>query len=191
MNNPATFAHFLQHVLLETLPRNRNHIASFIPTFQVLLNKTDDEIDSFIHSTHSSNSGRPNNARIILQGGTSIGLKSIRFEIKDREACNAIPDQAMLLAINMDQINLLRMERTLALDQEKNRSNDATSTMTVPKFTVDNFDDFILAFTTKAKGIIGANKLPLDYVLRENTNPENYNTPWTSREEKLKNCILL
>ena len=44
---------------------------------------------------------------------------------------------------------------------------------------------------TKAKGIIGANKLPLDYVLRTDTAPANYNSPWPSREEKLKNCIVL
>ena len=191
MNDPVVFADFLQNVLLEALPRNRNHIASFIPTFQVLLNTTDAEIDTFVQSTHSSNSGRANNARIILQGGTSIGLKSIRFELKDRQACGALPQQAILMAINIAQINTIRMERTRALEQEQNRKDDSTSTMDIPKFNVDNYDDFILAFTTKAKGTLGANKLPIDYVLRDNTAPANYNTPWTSREEKLKNCILL
>ena len=146
MNDPAVFTNFIQHVLLEAIPRNRNIISSFIPTFQVLLNTSDSEIDTFIQNTHSSNSGRANNAKIIFQGGTSIGLKSIRFEIKDRQICNALPDFATLMALNMIQINAIRMERTLAKEQENNRNDDSTSSMAVPKFKVDNYDDFLLAY---------------------------------------------
>ena len=84
MNDPAVFEHFLQNFLLEATPRNRQIILSFTPSFAVLMNTTDDEIDTFIQSTHSSNSGRANNAKIVFQGGTPIRLNSIIFELKDR-----------------------------------------------------------------------------------------------------------
>lgn len=65
--------------------------------FQVLLNTTDTEINSFVSNTHSGNSGRTQNTRIILSPSTVIGLQSIRFELKAEaevthnvECCEAI-----------------------------------------------------------------------------------------------------
>jgi hypothetical protein len=192
MNDEALFDLFVQNTLGETLARTRNSITSFIPTFHVLLNTTDQEINTFVSNTHSSNSGRGVNAKIIISPSTVIGLQSLRFELKDRQLCNCLPDAATLEGINIEQLAILREARSQALEQEKNRSdNNTQGDLVIPKFTIDNFDEFMVAFTNKAKRQIGVNKLPIDYVIRTNTEPGNYMALYASREEKLKNCIHL
>ena len=64
MDNPNAFEAFIEDVLDVNLPRNREAITHFIPTFGDLLNTTDKELDDFVTATHSSNSGRANNAKI-------------------------------------------------------------------------------------------------------------------------------
>ena len=192
MNDIVIFNDFVQNVLGETVARTRNAIVAFVPSFETLLNTTDAEIETFVSNTHSGNSGRAANAKIIISPSTVIGLQSIRFELKDRRLCNSLPNAATLTAITAVELALLRQTRSQAREQEKNRDDTkSTTNMKIPKFTIDNFDEFMVAFTNKAKRMIGVNKLPIDYVIRTNTNPANYTAQYASREEKLKACIQL
>ena len=100
MDNPAIFDTFLQNVLGVTLVRTRKLITEFTPTFGSLLGITDDDIDTFSKEAHSSNSARTATQRIMISSTVTQGLKSIVFELKDRELCDALPDYTMLQNIN-------------------------------------------------------------------------------------------
>ena len=189
MNDPAVFAHFVQNVLGVTTPRVRNVIFDFVPTFNDLLSTTDDEIAAFVSTTHSSNSARGNTQKILIPSNVSISLQAMLFELKDRELCQALPDQATLQAITPVHLTALRRARATALEHKKNRSASTSSSMTVPSFKGSNYDEFIAAFKSLASRQIGVNDLPLDYILRDEP-PGNYMGVYASREEKLMKCIV-
>ena len=58
------FANFVQNVLGVPTPWAQNTIIVFVSTFTDLLSATDEEINSFVTTTHSSNSSRAANAKI-------------------------------------------------------------------------------------------------------------------------------
>jgi hypothetical protein len=191
MNDPNVFTDFITNVLGETIPRNRDMIISFITTFSELITTSEQEIDTFVTNVHSSNSGRANNSKIVISPNTTIGLKAIRFELKDRLVCNALPTVEIIQAININELNILRQSRSKAMEAEKNRNNNEDN-MTIVKFKGrTNYDEFMTSFTTLIRRKYGSNKIPLDYLLRPNQAPANYNALYSSREDKLKSCIAL
>ena len=189
MNDPAIFQGFVQNTLGVTTPRVRNVIFDFISTFEELLSTTDEEITNFVSTTHSSNSARANNQKILIPSNVAISLQALLFELKDRSLCNALPDAATLSAITALQLRALRRARAAAIEHKKNRTSASTASMTVPSFKGTNYDEFIAAFKSLASRTIGVNDLPLDYLLRDDP-PGNYSTRYTSREEKLMKCII-
>ena len=66
MDDPAAFTAFIRDVLNITVPQCQNKIISFASTFCKLLATTEEEIDSFISNTHSTNSGRAANGKVLL-----------------------------------------------------------------------------------------------------------------------------
>ena len=125
-----------------TVPRNRNTLLQFVSTFNQLLSTTDEEIDTFVSTTHSANSGR-----------VIIGLKSILFELKDRAMCRALPNLATLNAITIIQVNALRSDRAEAKEQIKRAKDNAlTDSMKIPTFKTDNYDKFMTAFSSLVSG---------------------------------------
>ena len=90
------------------------------------------------------------------------------FELKDRKLCSALPDQQILLGINIDQITLMRSNRNKAIDMSDMRKNQTFPDMVVPKLSPTTFEDFDLAFTGAVKRQIGMTGIALDYLLREN-----------------------
>ena len=192
MDDQPCFENFLTTVLNITVPRNRNTLLQFVSTFNQLLSTTDEEIDTFVSTTHSANSGRANNAKILISPTVIIGLKSILFELKDRAMCRALPNIATLNAITIDQVNALRQDRAAAKEQIKRAKDNAlTDSMKIPAFKTDNYDEFMTAFSSLVSRKYGANDIPLDYLLRENEAPGNYNNAYASRIDKLKECIIL
>ena len=105
MDDPVLFNTFLTNVAGVNTPRVRNEIIGFAETFRALLASTEQELDTFVKTTHSSNSARANNAWILIPHSAVIILKSLLFELKDRERCDALPIAAMLQ--NLDQAQML------------------------------------------------------------------------------------
>ena len=111
MNDIPTFQHLINNTLGVNTPCVQNEIYGFVNTFTSLLAISDNEIDDFVKGTHSSNSGRANNARILIPPNVPTALKAILFELQDRAICNALPGQADLMAINAAQIAIMRRQR--------------------------------------------------------------------------------
>ena len=192
MNDPNCFSNFIENVLGMTGPRHRNALLQFISTFSQLLVTTEDEIDTFVTTTHGANSGRSTNQKILIPPNVVIGLKSILFELNDRAMCGALPTLATLNGITMDHVNSLRQARSEEKAQlKRSKDNALTDNMSIPKFKSDNYDEFMTAFSSLVARKYGANDIPLDYLLRENEAPANYNAAFANRNDKIKNCILL
>ena len=187
MDDPVLFANFLQNVAGLTVARSRNEVLGFVDTFRSLLSTSEDELDSFVKNTHSSNTARNNNQRILIPTRTVIALKALIFELKDRERCDALPAQVMLQNLNAAEIALLRARRNDAL-QESSQSVSLPA-MTVPKLTATNYDTFITSFRSLASRTPSSDGSTLDYLMREQTG--NYDAAWPSRSERLKNCMRL
>ena len=188
MNDPVCFNNFLEHTCIITSVHARTAITGFIRTFQDLLTTTDSEINTFVQNTHSSNSARPRN-KISIPPGAVIAIQAMLFELKDRQRCNALPSLETFNALTVDQMTSLKQSRSNAIQQKTSRANATLPTMTVPKFTGTNYDEFITAFTTLANRQIGLNDLPLDYLMRDD-DPQPYNGIYTSREAKMRACII-
>jgi hypothetical protein len=95
----------------------------------------------------------------------------------------------MLNALTMDQLVILRQTRSTAIEFKSRRTTSTqASTITIPKLTKDNYDEFHATFTNLASCTFGINELPLDYLLR--TNVGNYNSQYPLCEAKLKDCIV-
>ena len=83
MDDPNIFEAFAQNVLNISIANTLNAITNFIPTMSDLLNVSDDEIDSFVKTTHGANSGRNTGDKIVIQHSVVIGLQAMAFELRD------------------------------------------------------------------------------------------------------------
>ena len=115
MNDPTIFASFLENVLQVRPARVREEVISFIETFEDLLSSSDDEIDAFVKEVHNRNSARASNAKLLVKSNMVLGLKSILFELKDRDACDTLPSAAVLNALDSNQVSSMRKFRRQAI----------------------------------------------------------------------------
>ena len=70
-----------------------------------------EDIGTFVKDTHSVNNARANVQRSFISNNATQVLKSMCFELKDRELCNDFPDELALFGINVDQISIMRKNR--------------------------------------------------------------------------------
>ena len=144
MDDNNVFRTFLQKVVMVAPPRALNAIVSFIPTLDDLLATTDKELNDFVTTTHNSNSAQTTAQKIIISPDVLISLQLLLFELKDRNKCNALPDQATIQAITRADLSQLRRVRTIALEHKRNRAaNSKNTAMKIPKFQGNNYDEFI------------------------------------------------
>ena len=190
MDQAPIFSDFLRNILGVTVNRTLNEITSFIETFADLLSSSDSEIDTFVKEVHSSNSARNANLRILISSNVVMGLKSVLFELKDRQLCNALPDVTTLNNLDAGQVNIMRRLRRSALDDMASKKAVKLPDMKVPKLTNTNFEDWNTAFSSVVGRQYSLADVTLDYLLRDN-DVGDYSLAWTSRDEKIKNCISL
>ena len=189
MDDPVAFAGFIQHVCGVTDERARREILSFLPTFHSLMSTTDDEIDKFVTAVHGANTGRANAQRISIPVAVIMHMKALRFELDDRNKCNALPDADILAGITVPQLIIMRNTRNQDAREAERLKETSLPTLTVPKFTTSNFEGFMDNFKSAVARVDGIHGVPIDYLLRD-TNGD-YNHIWSSRREKLKNCLAL
>ena len=115
MNDPTIFASFLENVLQVRPARVREEVMSFIETFEDLLNSFDDEIYAFVKEVHNGNSARASNAKLLISSNIVLGLKSVLFELKDRDACNALQSVEVLDSLDAAQVSSMRKFRRQAI----------------------------------------------------------------------------
>ena len=113
MNDPTVSVSFLENVLQVRPARVREEIITFFETFEDLLSSLDDEIDAFVKEVHNGNSARASNAKLLIGSNVVLGLKCILFELKDRDACDALPSAAVLNALDACKVASMRKFKLL------------------------------------------------------------------------------
>ena len=68
----------------------------------------DIDINTFVKDTHSTNNTRASLHIILISNNVTQVLKSMFFELKDRELCNMFPDEVALCCINSEQLSTRR-----------------------------------------------------------------------------------
>ena len=115
-NDPTLVASFLKNILQVRPVRVREKIITFIETFEDLLSSSDDEIDAFVTGeVHNDNGARASNAKLLIGSNVVLGLKSILFELKNRDVCDALPSVAVLNFLDPSQVSSMRKVRRQAL----------------------------------------------------------------------------
>ena len=188
MDDDNLFELFLQNTLSIANRRVRDEITNFVETFRDLLATTDADIDTFVKETHSSNSARPANAKILIPASSVKALKSLLFELRDRDKCNALPSAPILDNIDDAQLTVMKNNRRTALGIETMRKSQNLPDMAVPKLTSSNFETFNTAFSSAVRRQMSLAGVSLSYLLRDH-DVGNYEALWLTREEKLQNCL--
>ena len=76
--------------------------------FGYFLAVNDGDIDTFVNDSHSTNIYRAAVQRTLISNIVTQGLKSVFFELKDRELCNALPYEVALCGIYTEQLSIMR-----------------------------------------------------------------------------------
>ena len=84
---------------------------------------------------------------ILISNNVTQGIKYMFFELKDRELCNAFPDELSIHGINADQISIMRKNRDNVKEYLKRRESQFHPDMKVPTLIGTNFEEFYLSFT--------------------------------------------
>lgn len=190
MGDPTIFLNFLTNVAGFTNAWPRNEFLQFADTFQALLGTSEKELDSFVKNTHSANSARANNQKILIPPGSVITLKALLFELKDRDLCDSLPNAAMLDALDPAQVAILQTQRTQAIQDQLEIDNTNLTSMDVPKLTTSNYETFMTSFTALCARSKASDGTTLAYLMRTTT--DNYDAPgWASRSACLKACVHL
>ena len=111
IDDPAVFTDFFINTLRTTNQQTVVVITNIVLSFGGLLVVNDGDIDTFSKDTHSVNNSRAAVQRILIGTNVTQGLKSMLFDIKDRELCNNLPDELALRVVNSYQISIIRKSR--------------------------------------------------------------------------------
>ena len=141
MNDPTIFVNFHENVVQIRPARVREEIILFIGTFENLLSSSDDEIDAFVKEVHNDSSARASNAKLLIGSNSMLGLKSVLFELKDRDVCGALPNATVLNALDAGQVSSVRKFRRQTIMNQAQQKEVTLPDMKVPKLTVQTFDD--------------------------------------------------
>ena len=118
-----------------------------------------------------------------------VALKDLRFELKCRAHCGALPVLDTLQALYAVKLNFMHVQRTKSVVDISNfYALSKLPEITVLKLMAENYEIFTAAFCYAVKRTIGINGIPIDYV-RCGVNGY-FDSPWMTREDNLKNCPL-
>ena len=190
MNDPIIFANFLENVLQVRPARVRDEIITFIESVEDLLSSSEDEIDTFVKEVHSGNSARASKAKLLIGSSVVLGLKSILFELKDRDMCDALPNATVLRGLDTNQLSSMIKFRRRALIDQSLRKDISLPDIKVPKLTAQTFDVWNTSFTSVVGRQHSHTGISLNYLLRDEE-VGNYKANRPVREEKLRFCIKL
>ena len=193
MDNANTFENFLANIAGFTTQNAVATIRAFTPNFNSLISVSETDMKQFVKDTHAANSGRADNDKVFLPAGAMLNLLAIHHELRDRIRCGVVPDNNTLQNIDIFVVQFLRGNRSDAIQRLEALKTLAKSLpdMNIPKLTNTNYDEFLTSFTTMCDRIVGSFGIPISYLLRT-TQRGNYMTgAYTTREERLHNCLVL
>lgn len=127
----------------------------------------EDDIHEFIKQVHSSNSGCAAAQGIVYMPSLAANLKAPSFSLKDRASCNALYDAAGLATLDQDQLTLMKNYCDQALQDKINDESVTRPQIDVPKFTSENYDDFMSKFLIVVWCTKGVHGVSIDNLICE------------------------
>ena len=87
------------------------------------MESTYDDSDKFVTAVHVANSEKALSHWISFPVGVIMHMKVLRFELYDKNKCDALPDEVMLVAIDITQNFIIMnfLTKTLAMLRDLNR----------------------------------------------------------------------
>ena len=83
MDDPEVFIDFVRNTLEVNTQRTIDVITKIVESSGNLLDVNDEDIETFVKGTHSTNNSRAVSQRILISNNVTQGLKSMFFELKD------------------------------------------------------------------------------------------------------------
>lgn len=146
------------------------------------------DLDSAISNLHKSLANvTPARDRVRLNATRCITLHAIRMQCLDRLNCDAPYTNADVGNMTPAHITEARneyLESTLSDSTTKGLGE-----VTIPKLTGIKWMEFKTAMTESLSRIMGKNKIPLTYLIRENA-VGNFNAPYDNRMSRLISCTV-
>ena len=119
-----------------------------------------------------------------------VEIKSILFELKDRQLFNPLPDVTILTAIDSSKVNIMRRLKRSDLDDMASRKDVKIPYIKVPKLTNTNFEYWNTVFPSVIGRQYSLADIALVYLIRDK-DVGDYNFAWISRDENIMNFISL
>ena len=146
------------------------------------------DLDAAISNLHKALANvTPSRDRVRLNATRCITLHAFRMHCHDRINCDSLYTANDIANLNANDIANIRneyLESTLADNAAKGLGE-----VTIPKLTSPKWIEFKTALTESLSRIIGKNKIPLTYLLRENA-VNDFTATYNNRMEKLIACVI-
>ena len=189
MDSPLNFITVLTTLGFSNVARRNEIIQQGIDTGEELRDLSKEELDQVFQENRSNNRRRTNAGQIVLSIPSKSKLECLRYEFKLRESCGSPMDAAALLAFSADDARELVVQKQLHAEAKLNA--DTLPTVDVPKLEKENWRSFRDAFQEFLSRQVGANGIPLSYVIREDENSADYDVDYPTLTDKLVACTTL
>ncbi len=131
MDNEGEFVTFLTLIGLANARSRDNVRNSLVNTFRGLLQISESDIKNFVRETADRNRHLAANQQCTFASSHATSIRAMRFELRTRHLCDALPTAAEIAAIDANAITILRTEMVDALVAKENRDNSNAPDMTV------------------------------------------------------------
>ena len=170
------------------VPKARNAIIEFCcGSLTELANLPRSDLDSGVANLHKALSTIPNaRDQVRLRASKILTLHAIRIHFLDRINCAALLNATEIGAITTDNINEMRDDYL-----ESTRSQGSSSSLEpikIPKLDNKNWPNFKSAIEEHFGRVLGRDKIPLSYVIRNN-DTNDFNAVYETRKERLSSCL--
>ena len=187
MDTNASFISILKTALYGT--KARDAITEFCcDTLTELANLPPKDLDQAVNNLHKSLSNDPVAAnRVRLNATKCITLHSIRLHFLDRINCDAKLTTRQISQLTADPD--IKEFRSDYLDATlKDDDTRGLSEVKMPKLEAAKWIDFKSSLIESLSRIIGKNKIPLTYLIRE-SDVGNFDDDYENRTDRLVTCI--
>ena len=154
-----------------------------------LANLPSKDLDHAINNLHKALSNSPVVANQVRLNATKcMTLHAIRLHFLDRTNCGSKLDRPQIAALTPNDVKKFRidyLETTL-----NDTDTKGLSTVSMPKLVSSKWTDFRTNITESLSRIIGKNKIPLTYLVRDDDKGD-FEATYENRVDKLVACIEL
>ena len=190
MNNKKAFESFLKDGIGLTEKKQREAITIHgFDTVQGMIDTSNEGIKEVFSVINAENKNAAAKDKVIIREQIKQRFYGARTEFLMREACGADMSNALITAIDTDDLDRFVRKQNLWKEHKEAASSMSLPSVSVPKLNKNNWKLFSQAIRELLTRQRGTHNIPLIYVIRINT--ADYDDRFSSTEEQLINCLKL